>query len=288
MRKLVFVLFPCVLLACVGDSGPTDGGSTDAGSDTPINTDSGGCTSPQTLCTKGQQSICTDIATDDQNCGSCNNVCVTATTCKSSKCACTDTTKTLCGSTCLDAQTDPKNCGACGHVCPNSDCTAGKCDPVVFVTDLPVATNLGGFAAYDAKCQSLAQTAGLSGTFMAWLTQSTTTASSPDTRFTKSTRPYVNVNGTVIADSYAALTSGAALKHAIDTSQSKQVMASGTLVMTSTNATGTTQGGDCMGWTGVAPGGAYGDPTTTTLAWSRSFSGTVDCTTVYRIYCFEQ
>ena len=286
---MAFLLFPAMLLACVGDSPVPDGGTpVDSGSDTSTSNDSGGCTSPQTLCTKGPQSLCTDIATDDQNCGSCNNVCPTNTTCKSSKCVCSDTTKTLCGTTCLDAQTDPKNCGACGHVCPNNDCTAGKCDPIVFVTNLPVATNLGGFGAYDAKCQSLAQTAGLSGTFMAWISQSTGNASSPSTRFAKSTRPYVLTDGTVVADSYSALTSGAALKHAINTSESKQVFTQKNFVMTSTNSSGNSQGGDCTGWTGVAPGGALGDLTTTTLAWSRDFSTTVDCTSVYQIYCFEQ
>src|SRR5437867_1478616 len=151
MRK-IFFLFPW-MVACVSEPPAVDGGGTpDAGSDTASMGDAGSkCTPPQTLCTKGMQTFCTDIATDDQNCGMCNNACPAAMSCKTSKCACSDSSKTICGTTCVDAQIDPKNCGSCGHVCPNSDCMGGKCDPIVFVTNVPVATNLGGFAKYDAK-----------------------------------------------------------------------------------------------------------------------------------------
>jgi hypothetical protein len=291
MNKAVLFLLPWTV-ACVSETTLDGGTPVDAAQDAPSDASSsgdGGCSLPQTLCTKGMQMVCTDIATDDQNCGMCNNPCGAATSCKGSKCVCTDSTKTLCGTMCVDAQTDPKNCGACGHVCPNSNCIGGKCDSIVFVTDQTVATNLMGFANVDAKCQSLAQTANLSGKFMAWVSQSTGMMSSPSTRFVKSTRPYVLVDGTVVADSYAALTNGNPLKHAINMTQSKQVFSQSTSVMTSTSALGTTQGtADCSGWTGVAPGGAYGEATSTGLDWSRSFSGTVDCTSAYRLYCFEQ
>lgn len=76
---------------------------------------------------------------------------------------------------------------------------------VIFVTSQAFTGNLGGVAGADVKCQSLAQAAKLTGTFKAWLGNSTTTA---DSRTTHATVPYTLVNGVVVANNYAGLISG--------------------------------------------------------------------------------
>ncbi len=61
----------------------------------------------------------------------------------------------------------------------------------VFVTSATFKSNLGGLAGADDKCQAEADDAASivpSGIYLAWLSDGT---DSPDTRFTKSSHPYV-------------------------------------------------------------------------------------------------
>ena len=84
-------------------------------------------------------------------------------------------------------------------------------EKIVFVTSTSFSGNIGGVTGADAKCQieadgqdSIVPT----GTYFAWLSDGT---QSPDTRFTKSSHPYVLADGTRIADDYADLTDGSIL-----------------------------------------------------------------------------
>ena len=65
--------------------------------------------------------------------------------------------------------------------------------------------NLGGLAGADAECQSRATGAGLSGTFLAWLSDGVT---DPDARFDKTGGPFVLTSGVVLATDWADLTDG--------------------------------------------------------------------------------
>jgi hypothetical protein len=78
-------------------------------------------------------------------------------------------------------------------------------EKTVFVTQSAYYGNLGGLTGADMICQAEASVAGLAGTYMAWLSDS---AEGPDTRFVKSTIPYVDVNGTRIAANWNDLTDG--------------------------------------------------------------------------------
>jgi hypothetical protein len=71
-------------------------------------------------------SVCVDAQTDNNNCGTCGNVCPANATCQSGSCNCP---LTACSSqSCTDLQTDPNNCGTCGNVCPpNNACESGSC-----------------------------------------------------------------------------------------------------------------------------------------------------------------
>ena len=76
---------------------------------------------------------------------------------------------------------------------------------VVFLTSEVFGGNLGGLSGADATCQRLADAAGHTGTYKAWLSYG---AESPSTRFTHSAGPYVLPNGTWLAVSWQALTNG--------------------------------------------------------------------------------
>lgn len=100
------------------------------------------CGSGQTGCpesgilmgTTYQGILCTDLATDSYNCGSCGNVCQA---CNDPN-ACSDGSSCCLGSACCtiggvqsgcaDLDNDPMNCGACGNVCGAGEaCCQGFC-----------------------------------------------------------------------------------------------------------------------------------------------------------------
>ena len=101
------------------------------------------------------------------------------------------------------------NCGAVVEcTCPRGQCCNGQgaCDAcLVFRTSKGYRSNLQGLTGADQLCRELAATAGLPGTYLAWLSDST---GSPSSRFVRATVPYTLVNGTVIANNWADLTDG--------------------------------------------------------------------------------
>jgi len=82
-------------------------------------------------------------------------------------------------------------------------CT-GPTGKVVFVTSSVYDGNLGGLAGADLICQTEAEDAGLSGTYKAWLADSTGAA--PINSFVHSDLPYVLVDHTVVANDWVDLT----------------------------------------------------------------------------------
>ena len=88
-------------------------------------------------------------------------------------------------------------------------------EKTVFVTKASFTSNMGGLVGADAKCQAEADDPASivpSGTYFAWLSDGT---NSPDTRFKKSSHPYLLPDGTKIAENYTDLTDGSIL-HAIN------------------------------------------------------------------------
>jgi hypothetical protein len=100
----------------------------------------------------------------------------------------------------LASGTDPKS--ECAGA---SSCFAGACQTgtVVFVTSATYNGNLGGLAGADAICQSHADNACLTGTYLPWLS---TASTSPSARFPHQAVPYRLVGGTKIADNWGDLT----------------------------------------------------------------------------------
>lgn len=78
----------------------------------------------------------------------------------------------------------------------------------VFVTSQTYTGNLDGLSGADSKCQELADAAGLSGSFKAWLSDSTTEAHD---RLAQAAVPYVRVDGVHVAKNWTDLTDGSLL-----------------------------------------------------------------------------
>jgi len=143
--------------------------------------------------------------------------------------ACTSSCKTA---TCGDGLVGPgETCDGgdgCTATCVLSSCGNGKLDPgeecepaseddvecstictdarkIVFVTsEMYKGGEIGGVAGGDAKCQALADKAGLLGTFLSWL--ATSEEDAPSVRLNpQPLRLYVDVAGEHIADSWETL-----------------------------------------------------------------------------------
>jgi endo-1,4-beta-D-glucanase Y len=90
-----------------------------------------GCAQPSAggpTCSAGQMACsgtCANVATDNQNCGSCGMVCGTGRTCQAGACKC-GAGLLDCGGQCV--QSNSSNCGSCGMTCPGTQvCNNGAC-----------------------------------------------------------------------------------------------------------------------------------------------------------------
>ena len=213
--------------------------------------------------------------------------------------------------------------GTCGggsaKACSDGDpCTSDGCDTTsgacswslsgaclnvrrTFVSSATYTGNLGGSTGADSKCQTLANTAGLGGTWMAWLSDS---SSSPSVRFSQSGNPYVLLDRTPVASSWSDLTDGA-LSSAISQDETGKTPAVSQItwcsttpikVFTNTRKDGTayfsTTTNTCNNWTSNSSNqGAFngldGDASGSNSLWTEGCASDY-CDRVGRLYCFEQ
>ena len=180
------------------------------------------------------------------------------------------------------------HCASCGarSVCVSGVCTSAE---RVFVSSGTYSGNLGGASGANATCQSLATAAGLGGTWMAWVSDS---SGSPNRSFTKATIAYRLLDGTSIASNWTALTGGT-LSHAIDVDQTGTSLAGATgsaaMTWTSTATGGTSMGDSCNQFTSSSSSatGQVGSCTGTGATWTNA-STTEACSAMHHLYCFEQ
>ena len=161
----------------------------------------------------------------------------------------------------------------------------------IFVTSSFSDGNIGGLAGADARCQTLAVEAGLDGTFLAWLSTSTTT---PAARMTHHPGPYALVNGLVIATSWDDLTDGS-IAWPISADENGTVpfpnfVCTGSEVWSNTSpAGGLVPGNRCGDWTTTQATASVGNNNKTQGDWSNdSQCSNVSCASRLGFYCVEQ
>lgn len=166
---------------------------------------------------------------------------------------------------------------------------------VVFATSTKYASTFGGAIAADAFCSQAAANAGLSGSFLSWVSDSIGLGHSPSARFTKSTGPYVCTDGVVVANDWTDLTSGT-LRSPIDCDEFGNPVipfptALGYSVWTGTNPDGTPAPSSCLNWTAGDPEvGVVGIAELTDAGWTSRFNANCGSIVggVAAFYCFEQ
>ena len=160
----------------------------------------------------------------------------------------------------------------------------------VFVTSGDWTGDLGGFSGADAKCQTAASSAGLSGTYMAWLSDDSL---NPDNRFPNRGTPkaFRLTNGSIAANNWSDLTDGN-LDTEIDWDENGVIRNSP--VWTNTTVSGIAIPGalDCNSWTDGTPGesGQGGASYTTNSYWTDATPvapGGATCDNSHPLYCFQ-
>lgn len=157
---------------------------------------------------------------------------------------------------------------------------------VVFVTAADVVPgSLGGLAGADARCQADADAAGLGGTYVAWLSTSTTNAIDR----LGGARGWVRPDGVMFADTSADIVARRVLSPASQladgTDLSFDAMHS---VVTGTDFSGViSSSGTCGDWSRTDATSSPGFLNSTTR-WTieELFPGAVMCTDPIRLYCF--
>ncbi len=200
----------------------------------PEECDDGVHNGPDTLCTtvckvnvcgdgeRGPDEPCDDGNMDDTD--SCTSLCQLAVCGDGFVQAGVEACDTMGSSETCDGDCTQAECGdgftnpAAGEECDDGDNSSlDNCYPTctaptmrIFVTSELYWGDLGGLAGADAKCQSLADKAGLTGTFKAWL--GTFEVPAID-RLYQSPGRYKRVDGVVVADNFEQLMNGPLQAH---------------------------------------------------------------------------
>lgn len=159
----------------------------------------------------------------------------------------------------------------------------------VFVTSSQHSGDLQGLAGADNICQGLADSAGLTGTYLAWLSDGSV---SPDSRFNKSAQDYQLVGGTVIANGWTDLTNGN-IDNYINRNENGSTVGN-VQAWTNTNTNGTavriSAMDTCDSWTEGAFNSnqdiQVGNTQSADSNWTSMYADFCDSSN--RLYCFEQ
>jgi hypothetical protein len=154
----------------------------------------------------------------------------------------------------------------------------------VFVSSVTYDGDLGGIAGADAKCLSLANAAGRTGSWKAWLADS---VDSPAARF--SLNPvvfYRRYDDTPVASGWADLTDGS-LANPISVDETGAPLTSALLrVWTNVETDGTaTDGFHCGDWQSETGGGNTGAWGSSDAGWTTD--GVLVCSSQKHLYCIQ-
>jgi hypothetical protein len=155
---------------------------------------------------------------------------------------------------------------------------------VMFVSSaLQPAATLGGLAGADATCSALAGAAGMTGTFVAWLSTSTGDA------WTRlgSARGWVRPDGKPFTDRVADLRAGVVFYPPRLDEKLGDYTGGAPYVVTATGPDGTLVSGSCGDWTNASSGPTYGFPYAGTGGWTGGAGTVTGCDNPTQIYCFQ-
>lgn len=161
-----------------------------------------------------------------------------------------------------------------------------------------------GLLAGDAICTRLAQNAGLSGEYRAWLSDEQNDAycrvaggsgkKSSDTCYpnVKQTKAYINTGGKTITESLDQLVEKGQMFHAIQFDEMGRDRTNQNLyAWTSTNKKGefNAEYGNCAGWTSTDTSieGGYGKGETVTALWTDAYKAPCGGSSSAGLYCFQ-
>jgi hypothetical protein len=148
-------------------------------------------------------------------------------------------------------------------------CATGACRRV-FVTATQMGDgNIGGLSGADGICQGAADVQGIGGIWKAWLSDAT---SAPSNRFVLASVPYRLLDGTLIANNWADLTSGS-LGHPIDVDETLRHPLATLEVWTGTLPAGLGTGATCSDWTNASVNmtGTVGLTNASNAQWSNGY-----------------
>ncbi len=158
----------------------------------------------------------------------------------------------------------------------------------VFVTSNTYSANLGGISGADSKCQSSADSVNLGGSWIAWISNSSTAARD---RLTHAAVPYKMLDGAIVANNWADLVDGA-ISSRINVTEHLTSLVS-TCVFTATQSDGssastrTSYNGDCNNWSSTSDAnGVLAGQTSNLSGWTDSCGAW--CWQSNPLYCFEQ
>ncbi len=161
----------------------------------------------------------------------------------------------------------------------NATFFVGTIEGLVFVAG-PTDGNMGGLSGADGICQSEASAAGLTGTYKAWLSDST---QSPSTRFRRDVAGYSNTQGILLANSWDDLTDG--MLAASVQYDANGVVMQGT-VWTNTDVSGApSSASNCSDWTSTTGVSDVGASFSAVSSWTL-FGTAASCSNSNFIYCF--
>lgn len=175
-----------------------------------------------------------------------------------------------------------------GNMIDDDECSNTCAAPrIVFVTSGTFVGALGGLAGADEKCAMAAQTAGLPGTWRAWLSDGTENGS-PAGRFdTMFSGFYKRVDGVPVAHGWAGL--GGALLAKIEVTENNAVVGNPKSAWTNINQGGTAADKDnhCGGWTSESDqsSAVRGSLTVMDAGWTNA--GVQTCDNDLHLYCFQ-
>lgn len=155
----------------------------------------------------------------------------------------------------------------------------------VFVTSTAyMGSAIGGLGGADHHCNARAAAAGLSGRYMAWLTDSTA-GTAPASRFDQATIPYKLPTGTTTANNWADLIDST-LTTSINRDEFGALVASGK-AWTNTAPNGTRQStNSCNDWSDDLLVGVTGTTNMVNSSWTNN--ATELCLNASRLYCVQQ